>query len=132
MTERALAKRVKYWQSILGLDNVRVDIELLDEPQSVGDGPAYATCYPHPHFEQLRVVFRKDLFDPEVSPARDADEVIVHELLHYLFRDYDEAARSVMDMLTDPAEELYHERLKHEEEGLVDKLAIRIVALVKP
>lgn len=125
MTLPQLEERINFWQHVLEIKHVRVDVEI----QESNDSEAYATCYPSEHFDQAKIVFRTNLFKQDA--IRSVDEVIVHELLHFIFRDFDKAARSVGDELGRAAEDIYHERLIHEEERVVDKLANLIVSLVK-
>ena len=121
-----IQERVDFWKGVLQLKHVRVDIEY----EEADEHDAYATCYPHPHFDSMRIMFRSNLFQPNTT--RTVDEVVVHELLHFMFRDYDAAARSPdLNVFGTHVEDLYHERLLHEEESLVDKLAMLIVSLVK-
>ena len=129
MTLAQLKKRVTYWQKKLGIPHIRVDVKLAD-PRYEND--AYATCSPSLHYDQTTITFRTHLIEGTSDvDSRDLDEVIVHELLHFMFRDFDAAARSTESQLAPQAQELLDDRLRHEEERLVDKLACEIVRLVK-
>ena len=127
MTKQEIERRVGFWQAVLNCEHVRVQVEVEDGPDPE-DRNAYATCWPHPHYDQMKVVFRPRQF--ETAP-RDLDEVVVHELLHFLFRDFVAAARSQEDALGPVAEEQFDAWLEHEEEGLIDRLARLIVSIVK-
>lgn len=127
MTIEEINPRIDYWKEVLQIEHVRVEssLEECDDPQQ-----AYATCWPHRHYDSTKIIFRSHLFAS--SSERSLDEVVVHELLHFMFRDFDSAARSVEDELGRATEDVWHERLSHEEERLVDKLANLIVSLGTP
>ncbi len=128
LTLPELQQRVRYWQHKLRMHSWDFDVRLADATSS-HRSDALATCSPHDHFASSTIEFTHQLFSAESE--RNPDEVIVHELLHALFRDYDKAARTLEDRLGYAIEELFHDRLLHEEERLVDHLARVLVALDK-
>ena len=125
MTKEQIEQRVTYWKGVLQCEHVRVYVEIEDGTNERG---AYATCIPHPHYDQMRVVFKPEQFE---QVPRDLDEVVVHELLHFLFRDYNAAAAALEDEVGEGVQSVFADRLEHEEERVVDKLARVIVALDK-
>jgi hypothetical protein len=62
----------------------------------------------------------------------DANEIIVHELMHMLASDLDVAVASAADVMTGPAYKVFSARTLHESEGLIDKVALLLVKFAGP
>lgn len=127
MTVKQLEKRVQLWTdrlSDLGLAHWRFHIKIGDEPG--GSHTAHAGVTPSSYYDEAEIEFSPKMW--EECDERGVDEVIVHELVHVVFRDYNEAAHSVCDSLSDPQSALFHDRLHHELEGATERFARALVS----
>lgn len=129
MTQRQLENRVKFWQKklgSLGLGHWQFTIEIVDEPE--GRPGSLAAISHSPYYDCATIQFRRDHLD--TATQYQIDRSIVHELMHAVHRDYDDAIHSVCDRLPADMVEAWHHRLDHEEEGVVDRCARAMVDLV--
>ncbi len=129
VTERELRRRTRYWQGVLGLTHWRIDVDLVDTfTSSTAPGNALANCSPMDSYRSANIEFKRDTLEDEIDTFGELilDEKIVHELLHVMFRDYDQAARAVGPLMG-VAWDGFSRRLLHEEEKLVEELARIIV-----
>lgn len=83
-------------------------------------------------------VWRSDSYDkavlylhPEWRTWGDnqSNQILVHELLHLVMRDLEEAYYGVESLVSDTTWEALHHRFNHEMEGAVDRLATQLVNL---
>jgi hypothetical protein len=94
-------------------DHWHISIE--DEPPE-DDGPA--TTWRSNQYNNARLYFG--------DPGGDMEELrrsVVHEILHLLTRDWDEAAEALEDQLSPAAWSLASKRLDHEREQAVEAIA---------
>lgn len=120
MTEKQRNDMVTKWKKNLRLDHWL--IEIVDEEPDNQD--ALASVMPAESYDRATIRFASSW--PEWPPAF-AERVVVHELLHIVFRDLVEAEQSIYDALSHDARVLYSRRLDHELEGVIDRLAERFV-----
>ena len=57
------------------------------------------------------------------STPEELDQIILHEWMHVAMRDLDQAIEAVEDHLSYPVREVWENRVQHEREGLVDRMA---------
>lgn len=82
---------------------------------------ANASVQPSASYDSVFFWFKEEFL--EEASKREVDEVILHEWMHVLMRDLDQAIESVEDELSPASEAQWNDRLRHEREGLVDRLA---------
>ncbi len=129
ITPVQLARRVEHWQKILaplGVGHFRVDRVTTCDTTS-GDSAAIATIRTSPHYDSVVFEFTYGFLDE--ADSRRLDEVIVHEWLHPIFRDHDEAARVVKSWMPEATYEDWFDRIEHEQEGIIERVARFIVDL---
>ena len=120
MTEKQRNDMVRKWKRNLQLDHWLIEID----PDPPENPDALASVRPAESYDRATLRFAPEW--PEWPPAF-AERVIVHELLHIVFRDLVEAEQSIYDSLSHDARVLYSRRLDHEVEGVIDRLAERFV-----
>lgn len=120
MTEKQRNSLIVQWKKRLGLDHWLIEIS-----EETPENPdALASVSPAESYDRATIRFAPEW--PE-WPQQFAERVIVHELLHIVFRDLVEAEQSIYDALSHDARVLYSRRLEHELEGVIDRLAERYV-----
>lgn len=125
MTPAALESRVQMWVrrlSPLGLSHVRIYVTLTDDPiDTKTDKDARAATENSTFYDSAWLEFDSH----EVADMEDSelDEVIIHELLHIVFRDYETAYERALPYLGEPARSIWQEQVLHEHEGVIDRLA---------
>lgn len=120
MTEKQRNDMVTKWKKNLRLDHWL--IEIVDEEPDNPD--ALASVMPAESYDRATIRFSSSWAS---WPTAFAERVVVHELLHIVFRDLVEAEQSIYDALSHDARVLYSRRLDHELEGVIDRLAARFV-----
>lgn len=124
MTEDALRSRVMKWQhrlKYMGVGHFEIDVKIVDKIESEKEG-VRAQVSVSPYYDAAEIEFT-----PQSVEAPDIDYVIVHELLHVAFRDHDDAVASAVSFHGREAREAHQDRIDHEVEGLVDRLARTII-----
>ena len=123
MTPAALEKRLRFWQRALKLDHWTIAFEVVDECST---GPEASACvFRSNDYDTADVQVRADVAD---KSGFELDITIVHELLHILFRDYDEAVNDILSRLHDADHPVSKARMAHENEGVIDRLARLLVS----
>ncbi len=129
ITSIELAQRIEWWQGILaplGVSHFRIErVTCCEETTSKCN--AIATSRIPSHYDSVYFEFTDDFL--EEATERRLDEVIVHEWLHVAHRDVDEAMRAPRPWMAEQAYDDWVERVEHEHEGLIERLARFIVAL---
>lgn len=127
MTPAQLRRRVAYWQrklAPLGLQHWRIgDLEINDAPD--GESSSAACVTPSNLYDTFTIEFRRDFL--EDAEPEQIDEVIVHELIHIAFRDFQTIVESPAGFMDTGSKELWETMSNHELEGLVERLARTIV-----
>jgi hypothetical protein len=125
VTPAALNRIIATWQKRLKLDHIRIMVDLDDQPENPN---ALAAVVPDGLYDLATMVFRDDW--SEHTPF-ELNRIVVHELLHIMFRDYGNAIRSIgqAGILSHQVEVLWHDRCVDAEEGLIDRLAHRLVEI---
>jgi hypothetical protein len=124
-----LAKRVEAWQKRLGplgLQQKRIECVTLTDEVPDND-TAVAGVQPGGNYDSVRFFFAHEFL--EETDDRGLDEVILHEWLHVAMRDLDRAIDAAAYELSAGARYQWNERVHHEREALVDRLARQIYAL---
>lgn len=131
-TEReaiALAERVELWQermAALGLGHWRIlRVSVVDE--TPGGPHSNATVQPSFRYNTCKFWFKHEFID-NANPA-EVDETIIHEWLHVLWRDFDQAVESIETQLAPAVSSVWEDRVEHEREGLIDICAQYIYSL---
>jgi hypothetical protein len=114
--------RLQHWCRKLGLREWRVTIDW-DTPVK-----AYAMAsvnVPHQTFDA------EVMLDPSWKTWTETtiDEILVHELLHLSLRNLERAADSAGDLLGKEASVVWDNRLQHELELFIERMAHVVVAL---
>lgn len=131
MTEQQLADRILYWQVILtrlGIGHWELKLSVVDsfdEVDDQDDTDTAARCIVADHRDSATFEFLREALSDD-----DLDVTIVHELLHVVWRDHDEAMRMVEGYM--PAQTAlvdFKDRMEHENEKLIERLARLIVTL---
>ena len=132
MTDKQLQRIVDTWRdkllAPLGLSHWRIEAKIVDVPfgdEQYADSDAAIGCaddYDHAFLHVKRSA-------AERLTERGLNEVIVHELLHAVWRDLDQAVDSIQDRLSPTEWNMWADRVRHEKEGVVDRLALAIVSL---
>ena len=120
MTEKQRNDMVRKWKKNLRLDHWLIEIS----PDPPYNDDALASVEPAESYDRATLRFSPGW---EAWPDAFAERVIVHELLHIVFRDLVEAEQTIYDALSHDARVLYSRRLEHELEGVIDRLAERFV-----
>ena len=126
MNRKQLKARVDHWRGVLHLDHWDMNIEVVTAFDGSHDG-AFARCLNEDDYDDTTLTFLDDWF--RYASAADIDYAIVHEMLHVLMRDFDHAIDSIDRQLAPAVSEIWQEGVRHEREGIVDRLAKVIVAL---
>jgi len=123
VTQAKVRKLVKNWQAFLGLTHWDVSV---DFETPAGD-------------DTVARVWRSNYYDKAIIyldvewkswTQIEANHVVAHELVHLLTRDLEEAIASVRGHVTEDGAWLaIEDRLSHELEGVVDRLADKLVTL---
>lgn len=123
--KRRLIRIVTIWRERLQMEHVVMEIEWGVEPE---DPDALASVLPSDLYDHAILRFRSDWREHDLEML---NRIIVHELLHILFRDYGNAVRSiaVTGAISTDLKLFWHDRCMDAEEGLVDRLANRFVEL---
>lgn len=124
-SEAALLRIIKTWQKRLKIEHIALEISLDPGPESPD---AVAAVQPDSLYDIAEVQFRDDW------PTHDLftlNRIVVHELLHVMFRDYSNAIRSIgmSGVLSYQVERVWRDHCTDAEEGLVDRLAWRLVEI---
>lgn len=125
MTPAALNRIITTWQKRLKIEHIALKIDLSQEP----DNPdALAAVIPSELYDYAELIFRGDW--SEHSPF-ELNRIVVHELLHVMFRDFGQAMRSIgqAGILSHQTQLMWHDRCSDSEEALIDRLAHRLVEL---
>ena len=123
MTKRQVERLVRDWQSRLKLDHWQITVDL---DKAAGEG-CVAECDRADSYDTATIRFAPGFSD---WSRHYTEQAVVHELLHLYERDLHEAVKSVESLLGKPAYQQFSDRLLHEREGIVDRLATVIVGLV--
>ena len=120
-----LARIISTWKARLALSHVVIDVIWEEDPENP-DALASVDCSDLYDHAELR--FRSDWTEHDLEML---NRIVVHELLHIMFRDYGQAVRSVnvTGSLSMDVRMLWHDRCHDAEEGLIDRLANRYVDL---
>lgn len=125
MTLSQLRARVNYWAKVLGLAHWRLGVSIVDGFPESEDSDA--RCTPSNQYDVADIDFKRDFLDE--SEYEEIEVTIVHELLHALMRDWDQSIERIDEHLANAVADLWHDSVKHEREGVVDRLSKLIVAL---
>lgn len=123
MTQAALQRVIKTWQKRLKLEHVLLDVDLTSEPDNED---ALASVSPHEMYDRARMNFEGSW--PNWTPF-ETNRIVVHELLHIMFRDYNNAVTGIgqAGVLSFQVQALWNESCNNAEEALIDRLAHRLV-----
>lgn len=119
MKKPEIEQTVRAWQTRLGLDGWTIAIAFAEIPDN-----SYSQIAPEDDYDRATLT---------ISPSHInwtqpfANQTIVHELLHLLVRDIDVMVEDAREQLHPQASAQIEKRYEHEIEGLVDRLASRIV-----
>lgn len=120
---RRVGRLITEWRGRLALDHFVIDVIWSEEPENPD---ALASVEVSDLYDHAEMRFRGDFVDHDLEML---NRIVVHELLHILFRDMGQAVRSVgiVGALSSDVRILWHDRCHDAEEGLIDRLANRFV-----
>lgn len=122
MTKAQMERIVQGWLPRLGLDRWKVEFKWA-EPC---DAENYAEVEKSSFYDSAKIRLEPDWakWSPEF-----AEVTLVHELVHLLHRDVDQAFNDIDGQLQRDAWIMAERRYRHAMEGFVDRLATRLVEL---
>lgn len=132
MTGTQIAKRIDFWRrelEPLGLMHWRLGLSIDPDLQTANGSDANAAVTPEDFYDTALLYIHADVVPEGAQSTEEFDRYIVHELIHIVFRDFSQAIESIKDHLAPPAASQWEDRIEHEEEGVVDRLARAIVRL---
>lgn len=125
ITEKQLLKRVQGWQlslEPLGIGHFHLDLQIVEEvPGAEG---AQAGVNPSVYYDRCWMNFSREFLEENTIEA--IDKVIIHEWLHVAWRDYAAAVDSIGGELAPAVRGLWSDRLEHEAEGIIERLALTL------
>ena len=123
--KKRLIRVISTWRARLSLEHIVMEIEWDVEPE---EPEALASVLPSDLYDHAILRFRDDWHEHDMEML---NRIVVHELLHILFRDFGNAIRSinVTGAISTDLKLMWHDRCIDAEEGLVDRLANRFVEL---
>lgn len=124
-----LAKRVERWQQTLaplGVSHWRIGAVTVTDDVP-GQPDSQAAVQPSHDYDSVRFWFLEEFVDS--ATERELDEAIIHEWMHVAMRDFDAAVLWAEDSLAPAALSAWEDRIHHEREGIIDRLARLIYAL---
>lgn len=120
LTEARLRRIVTVWCERLALTNWVVNVDFAEPALEEAD----ATTWRSNSYDRATIRLAPEW---RVWSVITANRLIVHELLHLITRDIDRVFASVEPEIGTQAWKLLDDRYDHEIEGLVDRLAVRLV-----
>lgn len=132
MTLATLKDRVLFWQEalrLMGVSHWTIHVDVVDEPSDSALYNAKAAVSCSTHYDQAWLEIGKDWL--RKTSDDEADEVIIHELVHVTMRDMDDTIVRVCEYLGEPAKSIWLDEVRHEREGLVDRVALTLHSLSK-
>lgn len=128
ITPIQLAKRVERWGkrlAPLGVAHFEFTVTTCDEVPP--DGSGQAAAWVSSDYDAVKFYFQNDYV--EESSEDQLDQTIVHEWLHIAMRDFDNVTELVETWMPEATYTQWEQMLKHEREGVVDRIATLIVQL---
>lgn len=123
-----LAKRTERWKhrlAPLGVSHFEIDsVTITDDVP--GADRAQAAVQVSRHYDSCRFFFNEEFI--EECTSDELDQTIIHEWLHVAWRDLEEATSRVEDWMPPRYYDDFDERITHEMEGLIERLARTIWA----
>lgn len=122
---RKLKRIIAEWCDRLSLNHYIIEVAWDEEPD---DEEALASVSVSDLYDHATLRFASGWWDYD---DRMVNRIVVHELVHIMFRDFGQAVRSVSytGALSGDVVRLWHDRCHDTEEALVDRLANRLVDL---
>lgn len=128
ITPIQLAKRIERWGKTLaslGVAHFEFTVHLVDDVPP--DGSGQAAAWVSNDYDMVRFYFQHEHI--EECTEGQLDQTIVHEWLHIAMRDYDSVTELVETWMPEATYTQWEQMLKHEREGIVDRIATVIVQL---
>lgn len=101
----------------LGLQGWELHISIVEEVTKQG----CASCSTSRHYNTMWLEFEKDWL--KHASKKEIDKVILHELLHAVFRDFDAITEDVLEYLGEPHRSAVATAYTHELEGIIEAIA---------
>jgi hypothetical protein len=129
-----LARRVERWQkrlSLLGVGHFTIrQVTVGDKnPWRESDRKVRASVYVPTHYDYCMFFFDAD--ELEGMSADELDQTIIHEWLHVAMRDLDASLESVEEYMSAASHGEWEDRVNHEREGFIDRLAWMLLLFYK-
>jgi hypothetical protein len=129
ITQRQLKRRVQEWQEylpLLGVAHWQISLEIVEAPD--GNPGSNACVRPHEDYDYAHMEFRQAFLEEQDS-WDEIDQVIIHEILHMVFRDFDNVHESIRLHLASPVAQVWYNQVNHELENMIERLAQAMWAL---
>lgn len=129
MTKAQLERVVRVWQSRLSLESWDLSVAWVKDAVT-GEGcseDADATTWRANTYDRAVVYPSPDKFGSWSDEV--TNRIVVHELLHLVTRDLDRAVTAVEGQVHPDVFRMVEKRYDHEIEGVVDRLAYRLVEI---
>jgi hypothetical protein len=128
MTVHQLAKRIRFWQNkleYLGIRHWDITVRIVDRPN---ESDSCDACIHTSHqYDSATADFKESFL--ENNEVEQIDQVIIHELLHLVLRDFDNAIDAAGRNMGMSERMLWDDSLDREREGVVERLARTIWVL---
>lgn len=124
ITQEMLDNWVVIWKPILGLDHWRIVIELRDDMDNLRGQSKRDGNYP-----SGLIHISSTAHEGEWARLDDYEELVVHELLHFVGRDPRQAMRDATFLLDKPTRKIMWRRFEDANETFVETMARVLVAL---
>jgi hypothetical protein len=123
--QKHIRRMIRAWGQRLAMEHWDFEIAWEEEPDN---DDAYASIEVSDLYDTATIRFRQDFGEHDLF---EKNRIVVHELLHALFRDYGVSVRSigVTGALSSDARALWWDRCHDTEEALIDRLANRLVEI---
>jgi hypothetical protein len=123
MTQKQLCGVVAFWQGRLGLSHWKLAVDFGADPVTEH---ARAEIHTSIHYDEADIYVARDW---QKWSKAEAHGLMVHELMHLVCRDLDRVHADAEQLLHPEVWKAFDLRYQHEIEGVVDRLALRFVAM---
>lgn len=124
MTARQLKRRIDYWLKVmepLGIGHWDFEVCVVDDIEHHPN--AQATVDASEQYDNARITFCTEAVNLDEHLLSAVDQIIIHELLHVVLRDYDEIVDEAAWQMAPPARSLWQNVVEREKEGVIERLA---------
>ena len=128
ISKKTITGRVGSWMtylSHLGVGHWTIECVIVESPD--GNDSSAACVHSMSDYDHALLEFNRSWLAKSDWPT--IDKVIIHEILHMVFRDYDEAIAQVNSHLNIPVKQIWHQGIEHELEGVIERISRQLYEL---